>query len=395
MEPINSNNDKSNKKFSWIIIGSVALLIVVFLLFGFLSRIAQWKQNEALANQNEEISVAVLIVQADKKPTELLLPSTTEGIRYTPIWARVDGYIGKLLVDIGDVVNEGQLLAVIETPETEEQLLQANADLNSALARLEIAQISAKRWQDLYKRNPQAVSSQEVDERTTTLLAATADVKSFQSNVERLEKIISFNQIVAPFQGTITERDIDLGSLITAGSSGSPQQLFTIAKLDVIRVFVNVPQAFFRLISVGQNTKVTIQEYPSVEFTGTVIRTAGALAPLARTLLTEIHIDNRDGRLMPGLYATVRFLLIPDTEYFIIPTSAVIIRNAGPYVAVIDEHDIVTIKPIKLGRDYGKTMQITSGLNENDRVVTNPGDSIQNGVHVHVVSTKTQDQTSP
>lgn len=388
MEPEQQQNPTPppSKKARPLLIGGIAVLIICAIVFGFVPRLAQWKKIEKIASDPKLPSVSIMEVKAETKPIDLVLPSTTDGIHITPIWARTDGYLSEFLVDIGDRVKSGQLLAVIDTPEVDKQLLQARADLQSAIAKLEIARITAQRWEKLYSSNPQAVPQQEVDERAATFHSAEADVKAFQENVDRLEKIKGFQKIYAPFDGTIIERNIDIGSLITAGSNGNPQQLFKIAQMDILRVFVNVPQSFFRLIKDGVTADVLIKEFPSRTFKGTVARTAGALDPIARTLLTEVHIDNTDHALMVGLYAEVHFSLIPDVAYFIIPTQALIIRTGEPKVAIIDDKNIVSMVPVTIGRDFGKTIEVTSGLNQNDKLITNPSERIKRDIKVQVIN---------
>jgi RND family efflux transporter MFP subunit len=363
-----------------IILGAVALLLTLFFL-GLVPRIYQWNkiQKDDISN---EPSVMVMEAVPSKKAIELVLPSSTEALHITPIWARSNGYLGKLNVDIGDVVEEGQILGVIDTPEIEQEYLQAKANLNSAAARLEIAKISAERWQKLYDSNNEAVSFQEVDERRTTLTAAEADVKANAANVERLEKILSFNKVSAPFKGIIIERNIDIGSLISAGSNGSPQQLFKIADIDIIRVFVEVPQYYYRSISKGVPADVKIREFPGHNFKGKVVRYAKALDPVARTLLTEVNIDNKDHLITAGLYADVSFTLYPETDYFVVPTQAIIIRNQAPQIALLDENSQVKIQPVQLGRDWGRTIEVIKGIAPGDQIITNPTDRIINGIKV-------------
>lgn len=364
----------------------IVVLLVFLLLFlgGILPRLSTWKKLKEEADDHRPISVNTITIKSEKTPVELVLPSTTQAMHATPIWARSNGYLNRFYVDIGDKVKAGELLAEIDTPEIDKELLQARADLLSASAKLDIAKISATRWNDLYALNAQAVPHQEVDERMSTLHSAEGDVKAAEANVQRLVKIQGFNRIVAPFKGTITERNIDNGSLITAGSSGTPQQLFSIAQMDILRVFVNVPQSYFRSIKNGLETKVRVSEFPGQFFKGTVVRNAGALDPVARTLSTEIHIDNHDGKLMAGLYAEVILSLIPDESYFIIPTRSLIIRNSAPKVAVLDADNRVHLADITIGRNYGKNIEVVAGLQENDRIVTNPSPRIREGVQVSI-----------
>lgn len=376
---------KGSKKTNVYLMLGVAIFLVALFLYGFLPRMTQWDKIQAIADDPTLPSVTIEIANSEKKPLILVLPSVSQALFVTPIWARVDGYLSQFLVDIGDHVDQDQLLAVIDTPEVDKQLSQAKADLLSSKAKLNIAKISAERWQNLFSRNPQAVSTQEVDERLATLLAGEADVKALEANVERLEKVQGFNKILAPFKGKIIERNIDLGSLITAGSNGNPQQLFKIANDKIIRIFVYVPQYYFRRIQTGMPTDVIVREFPGQVFSGTVIRTAQALDPVSRTLLTEIHIDNEKGTLIPGLYTEVRFLIEPEGAFFIIPTRAVIIRNGGPMVALLESNNTAKLVKVVLGRDFGKTMEITSGLKEGDHIITNPTDKIKEGVQVQVI----------
>lgn len=376
---------KASKKTNVYLMLGVAIFLVALFLYGFLPRMTQWDKIQAIADDPTLPSVTIEIANSEKKPLILVLPSVSQALFVTPIWARVDGYLSQFLVDIGDHVDQDQLLAVIDTPEVDKQLSQAKADLLSSKAKLNIAKISAERWQNLFSRNPQAVSTQEVDERLATLLAGEADVKALEANVERLEKVQGFNRILAPFKGKIIERNIDLGSLITAGSNGNPQQLFKIADDKIIRIFVYVPQYYFRRIQAGMPTDVIVREFPGQVFSGIVIRTAQALDPVSRTLLTEIHIDNEKGTLIPGLYTEVRFLIEPEGAFFIIPTRAVIIRNGGPMVALLESNNTAKLVKVVLGRDFGKTMEITSGLKEGDHIITNPTDKIKEGVQVQVI----------
>lgn len=371
-----------NKKRNYFILLIIFLIFLALFLGGFFPRLKIWSEIKAAAEQQAFIKVSVMTVTAQQQPIELILPSTTQAMHFTPIWARTNGYLSYFNVDIGDKVKEGQLLAEIDTPEVDRELLQAKADLESAMAKLDIARISAKRWRDLHQLNVLAVPQQEVDERTSTLQSAEGDVKAAEANVQRLEKVQGFNQIYAPFKGTIIERNIDIGSLITAGSNGTPQQLYKIAQMDLLRVFVNVPQYYYRSIKDGLETKIKIKEFPDQLFKGVVVRNAGALDPVARTLSTEIHIDNKEGRLMAGLYAEVIFSLVPEKPYCIIPTKALIIRNQAPQVAVLDEENRIKLVNVAIGRDYGKSIEIVSGLNEKDRIVTNPSPNILDGVQV-------------
>lgn len=367
------------------LIGSLVMIMLSLFLIGFFPRYFHSKTLNQAAALQELPKVVTMKLKEETKAMQLVLPSSLEAIRVTPIWARVDGYLKQFFVDIGDHVKEGDLLAVIETPEIDQQVDQAKAELASAVSKREIASISAERWQDLYKHNPQAISSQEVDERKATYTSTTADVNSAEANLKRLQETQEFKNILAPFDGVIIERDIDMGSLITAGSNGTPQQLFKIAKEDVLRVFVNVPQYYFRSIHNGLTADVIIREFPERVFKGVVARNARALDPTARTLLTEVHIDNKEGILFPGLYAMVNFNLVSDTVRFIVPTAAVIIRADTPQLALVNAEGIVQLKPVRISLDKGSQMEIMDGLKEGDEIVINPNEKIKDGVKIQVL----------
>lgn len=372
----------ATRKFEFFIVGFILLVLISLFLIGFFPRLNQWNKLVKASDFTSPISVNIMTLEPSRKPIELILPSTTQALRITPIWARIDGYIKDFYVDIGDHVEEGQLMLEIHTPEVEEQLIQAKADLSTAIAKLEIAKISASRWQDLFDANSEAVSPQEVDEKTSTFQAVYSEVQSAKANVQRLEKIHGFNKLYAPFKGIITERNIDIGSLVTAGSQANYQQLFQIAKTDIIRVFVSVPQSYFRLIKIGGEADILIKEFPEKVFKGTIARTSRSLDPLARTLLTEIHVDNKDGDLIVGLYAEVYFNLVSESPYYVIPTTSLIIRDGPPQVAVIDDHGKVRLHVVKIGRDFGKTIEITSGLKDKDKIITNPTERIHDGIEI-------------
>ncbi len=378
--------------FSYYAYGILILALIVLFFVGVIPKFLLHKQITKLASEISLPKVTILVAKSNDQPVELTLPSSLDAINITPILARVDGYIKTFLADIGDVVKEGDVLAEIETPELDQQYEQSIAELGNAKARLGIAKITADRWSSLYEEDPESISKQEVDQRQADLEAAEAEVNSTQANKERLQKTLDFKRIVAPFDGIIIERNIDIGSLITAGSASHHQQLFKIAKTNVMRVFVNVPQRFFRSIKKDIVADVYISEFPEKSFKGSVARYAKALDPIARTLLTEVHIYNPEYELFVGLYADVKFLLKPDNIYFLIPTSAVIIRAEGPKVAVLDDNNIIHLKNVTLGLDHGKMMEITSGLKENEKVITNPSDRIIEGKKAQIININKHDK---
>ncbi len=391
-EPIPEDRVDPNDPPHKITIYLIFLIFLAVLLFlftaGYIPRLLNWRALEQEASQIHPLKVKVETVTSDKEPIKLTLPGTTDAIRVTPIWARTNGYIKDFYVDIGDHVEKGQLLAEISTPEIESELKKAENDLDNALARLEIAKITSMRWQNLYQIDSQTVSPQDVEERNYSYQAELASFSAASANVERVENILNFNKLNAPFKGIITERNIDIGTLITAGSQNNLQQIYQIAKTDIIRIFVGVPQTYYRLIKIGEEVDVLIREFPEKVFKGVIARTSQALDPIARTLLTEIHVENSSGLLVTGLYANVAFILIPDTNYYIVPTTALIIREGRPHVAVVDKDGVVHLNIVTLGRDYGKTIEITSGIKSGDQVVTNPSVKIEEGVKVENENSK-------
>lgn len=386
-----------NGKLRILVICILFLVIAGLILLELFPRFRQFEklEKEAAAEFPAPV-VRVMIAKPNKKEVDLVLPSYLQAINVTPIWARVNGYLRNWYADIGDKVSKGQLLADIETPELDQELDQARANLVNFEAQLEIARISADRWQNLYHRNSEAISVQEVDERNSTFRSAIANVHAAEANVRRLEAFQAFKQIYAPFDGIITRRDIDIGSLITAGSSGilfpaplgNPQELFQIAKIDILRAFVDVPQTYYRLIKDGLEAQTTIKEYPGKIFKGAVDRTTGSLDPIARTLRTQVNIYNPKGELLPGVYAQIKFSFVPDTLTFIIPTNALVILSGPPYVAVVDEDHKVRLQQVEIGLDFGKFVEITSGIKENDLIIVNPTTRIQDGVVVQIASTQ-------
>lgn len=372
-----------------LIIIVLVLLLLLFILGG-IPHMLNWKRIEALASEEGLPKATVTVLKPNTNPIELILPSSAQAWHITPIWARVNGYLVRYLVDIGDVVKEGDLLAEIDTPETDEELAQAEADLLNSIVERDIAKITSNRWQRLWDKNTEAVSKQEVDQYNANTQSAEAIVVANEKNVSRITYQQQFKYIYAPFDGIITQRLIDIGHLIYGSVNGIPQELFEIAQTGLIRFFVDVPQTYFRQIKEGLEAEVTVQEIPGKTFKGTVARYAKALDPTARTLLTEVDVVNKEALLYAGLYARVKFLLKPETVNFIIPTTAVIIRSGFPQVAVVDDNNIVHLRQVQIGRDYGNQMEITFGLYEDDHIVTIPSDKIREGVKVSLIPSDPQ-----
>ncbi len=392
MSPLNTNpwqelmteTEPNNRR--WIVAGAVIAALLLLFILGWIPRMENTKRIDELAGEDSLPKVNLLKLIPNKKPDELFLPTSAQGWHATPIWSRVNGYLTRYLVDIGDVVKKGDLLAEIDTPETDEELAQAKADLVSAIAERDIAKISANRWDGLWEKNREAVSKQEVDQFDADLKSKEALVVANEKNVARLTYLQQFKNIYAPFDGIITNRLIDIGSLIFGAVNTIPEELFSIEQTGVIRFYTDVPQTYFRQIKDGLKAEVTVQEIPGKVFKGVVARYAKGLDPLARTMLTEVDVENPEGLLYSGVYGTLKFTIYPDTVNFIIPTSAVIIRSGYPHVAVVDESRTVHLKRVEIGRDHGKEMEIICGLKEGENIVTIASDRIRDGVKVEIVN---------
>jgi RND family efflux transporter MFP subunit len=365
----------------WKILGiTMILLLLLFLPIYFLYH--HYEEARTIAPEEPILVVRTLRVHLEVKENELLLPSFLDAINITPIWARTTGYLANWLVDIGDKVKEGDLLASIDTPDIDQEVVQAEGDLGAAIAKENIARITAERGLNLIQFNPEAISREEVDQMVASHQLAMADVEAAQGRLGHFTYLQSFKNLYAPFDGTITQRDIDIGSLITAGSNQYAQQMFQIANSDILRAFVNVPQNYFHLIQDGQEAEVTVPQFPKKIFLGRVDRNAGALDPVSRTLLTQVNIENPKGALLPGLYAEVKFKFRPVGQTFIVPIEAVMIRAGPPCVALIDPNDRIVLRRVKIGRDFGTSMEIVEGLNDNDEIVARVTDRIRNGIQV-------------
>lgn len=355
------------------------IFFALFLPFYFLHK--PRKQAEA-SQVNEPLQVHVMQVSPEEKETELTLPSFLEAINITPIWARTNGYLIKWYVDIGDKVKAGDLLATIDTPSVDEELNHAQGVLAAAVTKENIAKVTKERGKALYEHNKEAISLEEIDQLVAAHEQAVAEVEAAKGNVGRVKYLQGFKNLYAPFDGIIIERNVDIGSLITEGSSNRPQQLFKIAKYDVLRAFVDVPQAYFSLIKDGVQAEVTVPEFPGKIYLGKIDRNAGALNPVARTLLTQVNIENKKGELLPGLYADVKFKFKPDRKSFVIPIGALIIRSGPPYVAIVTEDNTVRLQEVKIGRDFGSTIEIIEGLTEGDTIISPATAKVKEGIKV-------------
>jgi RND family efflux transporter MFP subunit len=362
-----------------------AVLGFVFVVIAALGISVRLSERRALAKETEEIAVpTVEVVHPSSEPpqSELQLPSTLQAYIEAPIYARTTGYLRRWYKDIGSKVNKGELLADIETPEVDQELLQSRAARDQSAAQLKLAQSSAKRWENLQKMD--AVSQQETDERSSSYIQGEANLNAAEANVRRLEQLESFKHIYAPFSGVITTRNTDVGSLVNAGNGGPSQQLFVIAQIDPIRVYVNVPEVDSPSIHKGVKVDIEIPALVGKHFTGSVVRTADAIDPATRTLNTEIDVPNPQGRLLPGSYAQVHLALNQQVQRLTVPSNALLFRAEGPRAAVVGAGSKVQLRPVSIGRDFGNTVEIISGLEQTDAVVVSPSDSLENGQVVRV-----------
>lgn len=311
---------------------------------------------------------------------EIVLPGTLQAFTDAPIYARTNGYLRKRYVDIGARVRAGQVLADIDTPEIDQQLEQARADLATAEANERLAQSTAERYRDLIKTD--SVSKQDLDNANGSLEAKATAVNSAKANVRRLEQLHAFGKITAPFDGVITARNIDVGALIDSGSNA--KELFHEAAVHRLRLFVNVPEIYSRAARPGMTADLTLTEFPGRTFAGALARTAQAIDVASRTLLTEIDVENAKGDLLPGSYAEVHLKLPTDATTFKLPVNAVMFRTEGIQVALVEANGRVTLHPITLGRDYGNAVEVVGGLTGGERVIVNPPDSIETGQTVRV-----------
>ena len=361
----------------------VGIVLLVLVASGALSMFSRVRAGRTLARETERESipvVAIIHASTESPDEQLVLPASIQAYEESPIFARTNGYLLRWNKDIGSHVNKGELLAEIDTPEIDQELMQARATRQQIAAQLDIAKISADRWQNLRKTD--SVSQQEADMQTSSYQQAVANLAAADANVRRLEQLESFKHVYAPFSGVVTKRNVDPGALINAGSTGKP--LFELAKVDPLRVFANVPQAYSQAIRRGMPAYVTLQEFAGQKFTGTVTRTADAIDPSTRTLLTEVDVPNADGRLLPGSYGELHFKPAINVAKLTVPVNAMLFRQEGPRLAVVGPDGKVQLRPISIGRDYGSSLEILGGVTVEDRIIINPADSIMEGQVVRV-----------
>jgi len=363
----------------------VGILLLVLLVAGGLTLLDRVTRERALAKETERETVptvAVVYPQLEKPDEDLVLPGSLQAYEESPIYARTSGYLVRWYKDIGSRVNKGELLARIDTPEVDQELNQTKAARQQIVAQMELAKISADRWENLRKTD--SVSAQEADQQTSAYKQAQANLAAADANVRRLEQLEGFKDVYAPFSGVLTRRNVDPGALINAGAGAAGRELFDLARVDPLRVYTSVPQAYAPFIKVGAKTAITLQEFPGQKFFGTVARTAESIDPATRTLLTEVDVPNKDGRLLPGSLGEVHFAVGTGVDKVTVPVNAMLFRSEGPRVAVVGSDNKIQLRPINIGRDYGTTLEILGGVSPTDRIVINPADSLEDGQVVNV-----------
>src|SRR5215475_11147729 len=361
------------------------VIVVALVIVGGLTLIQRRSQYQALAKETEALAIpTVSVVHATpaKGEEDLVLPGTMQAYVESPIYARTSGYVKKWYHDIGTRVRQGDLLADIDTPEVDQQLSQAKADLATAQANANLSKITAARYQELIKTD--GVSKQEVDNAVGDLAAKEATVNSAQANVRRLEELEGFNHVVAPFSGVITRRQTDIGQLINAGNGGASQELFFLAQTDPLRVYVNVPEAYAPAIHPGLSAYLELTQFAGRKFEGKVVRTAQAIDLSSRTLLTEVDVPNHSDELLPGGYAQVHLGVQVGVERVQVPVNALLFRAEGLRAVIVDANHKVHLQPITVGRDYGNSLEVLQGITSSDWIVINPADSLDEGQQVNV-----------
>jgi RND family efflux transporter MFP subunit len=360
-------------------------MLLVLLLAGGLTLLVRVSHERALAKETEietVPTVAVIHPLPEKPDEDLVLPGSLLAYEESPIYARTSGYLVRWYKDIGSRVNKGELLAKIDTPEVDQELNQTRAARQQIVAQMELAKITADRWENLRKTD--SVSAQEADQYSSGYKQSQANLAAADANVRRLEQLEGFKDVYAPFSGVLTRRNVDPGALINAGAQAAGRELFDLARVDPLRVYTSVPQAYAPFIKVGAKTYVTLQEYPGQKFVATVARTAEAIDTATRTLLTEVDVPNQDGRLLPGSFGEVHFAVGSNVDKVTVPVNTMLFRAQGAQVAVVGPDNKVQLRPINIGRDYGTTLEILGGVSPMDQIVVNPADSLEQGQQVNV-----------
>src|ERR1700678_38897 len=371
----------------------VGVLLAVLLIAGGLTLLGRMSHERALAKETEietVPTVAVVNPVSEKPDEELVLPGSLLAYEDSPIYARTNGYLVKWYKDIGSKVTRGELLAKIDTPEVDQELNQARAARQQIVAQMDLAKITSDRWENLRKTD--SVPAQEATQSASQYKQSQANLAAADANVSRLEQLEGFKDVYAPFDGVLTPRNVDPGALINAGAQAAGRELFDLARVDPLRVYVSVSQAYAPYIKVGAKTPVLLQEFPGQKFYGIIVRTAEAIDTNTRTLLTEVDVPNKDGRLLPGSFGEVHFAVGSNVDKVTVPINTMLFRAQGAQVAVVGPDSKVELRPINIGRDYGSSLEVLGGLSATDQIVVNPADSLEQGQQVNVAKPSQQNQ---
>jgi RND family efflux transporter MFP subunit len=396
--PVRENGGGSPSPGSKVTRVFVLLLIVVIVAMVVIWGISSRREaNAQLSQETKDLAIATVSVihpKAGAPVQEIVLPGDMQPFTDAPIFARTNGYLKKWYADIGANVKAGQLLAEIDSPEVDQQLQSARADLATAQANLNLAEVTATRYKDLRKTD--SVAQQDVDNANGNFEARRTTVESAQSNVKRLQEMQSFEKVYAPFDGVITARNTDVGQLIDSGSSGgTSRELFHIAAVNPLRVYINVPQFDSPQIRPGLRADLVLTEFPGRQFHGSVVRSSGAIDSTTRTLLTEVDVDNSARLLKPGGYVEVHLKLPSPVTTLTLPVNAIIFKSEGLQVATVKDGKTIALIPVTPGRDFGTDIEVVAGLKGDDWVVLNPSDSLTNGAVVRPVETPAPAQGNP
>ena len=361
---------------------TIPLALCVFGLFTWFSKSRTQSALAATTQASAAEPVSVFRPQMGNLSDELVLPATLQAFSEAPIFARTSGYVAHWYADIGQHVSNGEILAQIDSPDVDQQLIRARATLNQSEANLTLAGVTTERYHDLIKSN--SVAQQEVDQNNQNLTSQKAAVVSAAADVKQLEQQQGYEKVIAPFSGVVTERRTDIGDLINAGNSGTGAELFRLSKIDVMRIFVSIPEAYSQQILSGMHVSVQLTELPNQTFDGQVARNNHAINVATRTLLVEVDVPNPAGKLLPGAYGQVHFKLASPTRPLIVPSGSILFQTAGPQVAVVTAKNTIELRKIVIGRDFGTTTEITNGISTQDSVIASPPDYLVNGMPVTV-----------
>lgn len=373
------------KRAKWIGAG----IILALLVGAAITVIERSVHATALAQENatqNKLFVSTINPKPANASNVLTLPGSLQGITETTLYARTPGYVKRWNKDIGSHVNKGDVLAELDTPEVDEQLAQAIAAKEQAASSLELAKSSAERWEALRKKD--AVTEQEVNERSSAFTQAKANLAAAQANVDRLRKLEEFKRIVAPFSGIVTRRNVEVGDLVDAGNGGTAKALFSVAQVETLHTYLYVPQTYSSALKIGDTVKISQPELRGQTFAGTIAHTAGAIDPVTRTLQVEVSIPNKDGKLLAGAYVQAALPVNASSKTLNVPSNVLLFRPDGTKVAKVDDNGKVTLQTVSLGTDLGNTIDVLDGLNINDKLVLNPPDSLAQGDVVTVVASK-------